>query len=301
MGTKPLPTELGTGFFSRLDTPVALELGVESALITADRNAPRRNAATVCAARHPGLNEDRVLCDPDAGVAAIFDGIGGEAGGELASRAACAAMAIELDRLPRQGDLEGRRRWLSASIQAAQAAIALSKRLHKDSPNQGTTVIAALLAGDKVLTVCVGDSRAYRARDGALELIADEHEDTSPRPAIADALDGISCVEDFDAAPASLPWAFAHRNLLAVALGDDVRATVRERGVASEDVIVVTSDGVHDNLAHHEMQAIVAACEGTGPQTLCTALVEHAQRRSQDSEHLRAKDDDVTCAVLQVP
>jgi serine/threonine protein phosphatase PrpC len=292
---------LGAAFFSRLETPVALELGIESALIAADRSAPRRNAATVCAARHPGVNEDRVLCDPGAGVAAIFDGIGGEAGGELASRAACAAVAMDLDRLPPQGDIDGRARWLTTSLQGAQAAITLSRRLHKNSPRQGTTVIAALLAGDKVLTACVGDSRAYRARNGALELIADEYEDTFPRPAIADALDRITCVEDFQAAPESLPWAFAHRNLLAVALGDDVSATVRKHDVASEDVIVITSDGVHDNLAHHEMQAVVAACGDKGPQALCSALVEQAQRRSQDPEHLRAKDDDVTCAVLQVP
>ena len=301
MGSRPIASELGPGFFCRLETPVALELRVESAFIAADRNAPRRNAATVCASRHPGVNEDRVLCDPDEGVAAIFDGIGGEAGGELASRAACAALAIDLDRLPPRRDLDGRRRWLAASIRSGEAAIALSRRLHKDSPSQGTTVIAAVLAADKVLTACVGDSRAYRARQGALELIADEHEDTSPRPEIADALDRISRAEDFGSAPESLPWAFAHRNLLTVALGDDVSATVREHAVAPGDLIVITSDGVHDNLTQAEMQAVVAASASTRPQALCTALVEQAQRRSQDPEHLRAKDDDVTCAVLQVP
>lgn len=299
MGTRPLPSELVPRVYSRLETPVALELGVENALIAADRNAPRHNAATACAARHPGVNEDRVLCDPRAGVAAVFDGVGGVAGGELASRAACAAMAMDLDRLPPRGDLHGRRRWLAGSLQSSQAAIGLSRRLHKDSPGQGTTVIAAVLAADKVLTLCVGDSRAYRARQGALDLIADEHEDTSPRPALADALDRISCAEDFDGQLESLPWAFAHRNILTAALGDDVRATVREHDVAPGDLIVLTSDGVHDNLTHQEIQA-VAAAHGGSPQALSAALVSQAQRRSQDLGHLRAKDDDVSCAVLEV-
>lgn len=296
---RPVPTELAPRFYARLETPVALELGVENALAAADRDAPRRNTATVGAARHPGINEDRVLCDPSAGVAAIFDGIGGEAGGELASRAACGAMAMDLDRLPPQRDLEGRRRWLASSIRSAQAAVDLSKRLHKDSPSQGTTVVAAVLAEDKVLTVCVGDSRVYRVREGGLDVIADEYEDTSPRPALADVLDQVSRAEDLKTRPESLPWAFAHRNLLSVALGD-VDVAVRQHDVAPDDLIVLTSDGVHDNLAHAEMEEVLADCAGTGPHELPAALVARARRRSQDSEHLRAKDDDITCAVLQL-
>ena len=301
MATRPVHTPLGPRFYSRLETPVALELDIESELIDADRDAPRLQSATVCAARHPGVNEDRVLCDPARGVAAVFDGIGGEAGGELAARAACAAMAMDLDRLPPRADRDGRRRWLAATLGSAQAAIALSKRLHKDSPSQGTTVVAAVLAADSVLTTCVGDSRAYRARGGVLELIADEYEDTVPRPALAEALDRVDRAEDLQGGPENLSWAFSHRNFLSSALGDDVRPSVREHDVAGGDLVIVTSDGVHDNLTHEEMQAVVAGSAGDGPEAVCAALVEQARRRSQDHEHLRSKDDDVTCAVLQVP
>ena len=180
---------------------------------------PRQNAATVCAARHPGVNEDRV----------------------------------------------------------------------KDSPSQDTIVIAAVLAADKVLTACVGDSRAYRARDGNPELLADEHEDTTPRPAVADALDRAASAEELRAGPESLPWALAHRNFLLAALGDDVEAAVREHAVATGDLIVLTSDGVHDNLTHREMQAVLSADGNDGPQSLCTELVTLAQRRSRDFEHLRQR------------
>jgi protein phosphatase len=176
----------------------------------------------------------------------------------------------------------------------------MSKRLHKDSPSQGTTVIAAVLGLETVLTACVGDSRAYLARDGRLELLADEYEDTQPRPEIADALDRIESAEDFDGGPESLAWAFAHRNFLSAALGDGAAVTVRDHRVAPGDFVVLTSDGVHDNLTHDEMQAVVRAWAHQGPHAICAALVDQAQRRSQDAEHLRAKDDDVTCAVLQV-
>lgn len=274
---------------------------IEKELIKADEGAPRRGCATVCAARHPDRNEDRVLCAPDHGVAAIFDGIGGAAGGELASRAACGAMAINLARLPRHEDLHGRRRWLAAALKSAQDAIALSRRLHEDSGSQGTTALAAVLAANKILTACVGDSRGYRVRAGTLELLADEHEDTIPRPPMADALDRITCAEDLECAPKDLQWAFTHRNILSAALGDDLRAVVREHDVAAGDLIVLTSDGVHDNLTPVEIEAVIARRLGEDPQIIADALVGHAQQRSQDRNHFRSKDDDISCAVLRAP
>ena len=280
----------------------ARDLDFEEQLIAADEAAPRRDAATLCAARHPGVNEDRVLCDPAKGVAAVFDGIGGEAGGELAARAACGAMALALDDLPPRDDVHGRRRWLAAAIRAGHAAITLSKRLHGDYAGQGTTAIAAVLTDETVLTTCVGDSRAYRVRAGELELIADEHEDIVPRPPMADALDRVSSAEDLEQAPKDLSWAFSYRNIVAAELGSNAaESTVREHDLAPGDLIVVLSDGVHDNLAHQELESVVADCEGQSPQKLATALVARARRRSQDRGHVRSKDDDVTCAVLRAP
>ena len=275
---------------------------MERELIVADEAAPRRDAATLCAGRHPDSNEDRVLCDPVSGVAAVFDGVGGEAGGELAARAACGAMAMALDYLPPYGDLEGRRAWLASAIKAGHAAISMSKRLNGDFEGQGTTAIAAVLTTDKVLTTCVGDSRAYRVRGGGLELIADEHEDLVPRPAMADALDRIESVADFENAPKDLSWAFSYRNIISAELGSsETRPTVREHPLEPGDLILVVSDGVHDNLAHQEIEEVVRDCEGSSPQALASALVARAHQRSQDRTHLRSKDDDVSCAVLKAP
>jgi serine/threonine protein phosphatase PrpC len=253
------------------------ELEIEQEFIAADDAAPRRDAATLCAARHPDVNEDRVLCDPVEGVAAVFDGIGGQAGGELAARAACGAMAMALNHLPQRDDVDGRRRWLAGAVESGHAAISLSKRLHGDF-----------------------DSRAYRVHDGQLELIADEHEDTVPRPAMADALDRVASAEDFEGAPKDLPWAFTYRNIVSAELGSDVvKQTDREPHVAPGDLILLVSDGVHDNLAHQEIEAVLADCAGRPPQALASALVARAHGRSQERGHLRSKDDDVTCAVLQ--
>lgn len=274
---------------------------IEGELIKADARAPRHGCATVPAARHPDRNEDRVLCDAANGAAAVFDGIGGEAGGELAARAACGAMAINLARLPQREEVEARRRWLTAALKSGHDAIRLSRRLHQDSAGQGTTALAVVLAGDKVLTACIGDSRAYRIRGASLELIADEHADATSRPPMADALDRLTSLEELQGADNDLKWAFAHRNILSAALGDGVQATVREHEVASDDLILLASDGVHDNLTGDEIETVVGGCVADDPQVLATTLVAYAQRRSQDREHIRSKDDDITCAVLRVP
>src|ERR1017187_2879938 len=65
----------------------------------ADLRAPRQQTATMACADHPRNNEDRALCDPSRGVAAVFDGMGGLAGGEMASSTACGLFTERLEEL----------------------------------------------------------------------------------------------------------------------------------------------------------------------------------------------------------
>src|SRR5947209_8501778 len=43
---------------------------------------------TVACERHPHRNEDSILTDEQSGLAAVFDGVGGSAAGEIASQTA---------------------------------------------------------------------------------------------------------------------------------------------------------------------------------------------------------------------
>lgn len=129
-----------------------------------------------CVARtHVGcrrkLNEDALLARSDLGLWAVADGMGGHDAGEVAS-------AMIVDALTRCAPgLE-----VSARVVAADAALREANErllaMGKEGPRErtiGSTVVA--IAADRVSFTClwVGDSRAYRLRDGIMTQLTRDH------------------------------------------------------------------------------------------------------------------------------
>ncbi len=122
------------------------------------------------AATHVGairdINQDRMLLTGT--IAAVADGMGGHAGGEKA-----AALAI--------GELSGVRGTISPD-RFHRVVASANRRIFETSadPNlrgMGTTIVAAVVdaEADQLNIVNVGDSRAYRLRDGQLEQLTIDH------------------------------------------------------------------------------------------------------------------------------
>ena len=100
---------------------------------------------------------------------AVADGMGGAQAGEIASR-----MAVEVlgaASVP-DGDVEG---WLAEIVQEANERIHATSREDQSRAGMGTTMTVLLVGGDEVTIGHVGDSRAYRLRDGTLERLTDDH------------------------------------------------------------------------------------------------------------------------------
>ena len=116
-------------------------------------------------------NEDNYVAVPRTGVFAVADGMGGAQAGEIAS--ALAASAITDTALDPQATGEER---VVALIKAANLRVHERATADSAASGMGTTMTVALLQQDGSVAIGhVGDSRAYRLRDGSLEQLTDDH------------------------------------------------------------------------------------------------------------------------------
>jgi protein phosphatase len=130
-------------------------------------------------------NEDSILLLPEHGLFAVADGMGGHAAGEVASRAAVTAFGDFFQVASRDRDFTwpfgfDERSCFEENLVVAAAQMANRKvcEIALENPEcmgMGTT-LAALLAYDRHVVIAhVGDSRVYRLRKEALELLTSDH------------------------------------------------------------------------------------------------------------------------------
>lgn len=104
-------------------------------------------------------------------LAVVADGMGGHAGGDVASAATVLDM-IHLD----HGDYDGdAATTLADEIQTANSLLSELVHINPKLAGMGTTVTALLLAEGKLHFAHIGDSRAYRLRDGKFEQVSVDH------------------------------------------------------------------------------------------------------------------------------
>lgn len=110
-------------------------------------------------------NEDAAFATPR--LAAIADGVGGAAAGEVASRAAINALvALDKRRLDRPLPEA-----LGAAVAAGNASIGFISSCRPQTAGMSTTLTAVALGDDGYAVANVGDSRAYLLREGALRQV----------------------------------------------------------------------------------------------------------------------------------
>jgi serine/threonine protein phosphatase PrpC len=121
-------------------------------------------------------NEDSLLVDEPLGLLIVADGMGGHAGGEVASAMAVAAIGGYVKgnlAAPRPADYTAA--LLQAAIRTADEAIWSHALVHRELLGLGTTIILALCEADRVHIAHVGDSRAYLLHHGELRQLTEDH------------------------------------------------------------------------------------------------------------------------------
>jgi protein phosphatase len=204
------------------------------------------------------LNEDVFLVDREMGIYLVADGMGGHAAGEVASRLA----ADEIIRIfQERSDIEGDtwpEHWNVATSATANILVDAILSGHdrvtsavsadENLKGMGTTVVAAVHRPyGQSLTIChVGDSRAYRLRQGELTLLTQDHSWVHEQVAA-----GFLTEE----AARSHPL----KNVVTQALGgsSQPRVDILETEIEAGDLYLLCSDGLNSMLTDDEIAVAI--------------------------------------------
>ncbi len=186
-------------------------------------------------------NEDTCRWETRSGLTAwvVADGLGGERGGEVASRLAVDTFLAAFRHHPSLSSeaLSGYIVRADRAIRDRQAAEPLFARM-------GSTIVAAVCDGRRLGTVHLGDSRFYWFRDGK---VFSQSKDHSVPQALCDA--GLLKPEEIRTHPA--------RNMLLSCLGHPGSAdpTVSPEGaIEPGDALLLCTDGFWGSLREEEME-----------------------------------------------
>lgn len=103
----------------------------------------------------------------------VADGMGGHAGGDVASSLATQTVTAVADE--RFESIDVARERLVDAVKNSASELVDAVREHPDLNGMGTTVSALLRHNNQVVIAHIGDSRIYRLRQGVLEQITTDH------------------------------------------------------------------------------------------------------------------------------
>ncbi len=233
-----------------------------------------RSGSATDVGRVRSVNEDRLL--ESVALFAVADGMGGHAGGEVASRLAIDALQQAFAREPSA-------RGLVEAVRLANRAVWERSTQDPDVRGMGTTLTAAALVptrdGDRLVVSNVGDSRAYRYASGRLVQMTNDH-------SVAEELVARGELSVAEAA------VHPHRHILTRALGvaPDVDVDSWELAPARGERFVLCSDGLTNEVSEERIAGVLAAT--SDPQAAADTLVRLA------NEH--GGNDNVTVVVVDV-
>jgi len=227
-------------------------------------------------------NEDRCLEDPQQRFFVVADGMGGQAAGEKASE-----LAVELvpDKLNQSINFESDsaekvRRVIDDAVAYANGEIMALGEVDPNYHNMGTTIVMLVCVAEKLYVVGIGDSRAYRLREGNFEQLTTDHSLTQ---ALVDA--GTIKPEDAES--------HRYRNVLYRYLGTKeggAGTDPHELEPQSGDRFLLCSDGVTDGVEDASLAELLQQSED--PQRCAETVIAAAQEGGSK--------DNITCLIVDV-
>lgn len=196
----------------------------------------------------------------------VCDGMGGAAGGDIASTIACDTASKLINSMYKPDmSCDAIKNLLKSVVITANSKILESASINQALMGMGTTIVMSLIADNVAHIIHVGDSRAYRiSGDSCVQL-------TKDHSYVQEMVDsGKISAEEAKFHP--------HRNYITRALGinhtvmSDYDCTNLEKG----DIILLCTDGISSLIDEDEMLTLSKTHEG---QQLADKLIELANNR----------------------
>jgi serine/threonine protein phosphatase PrpC len=228
-------------------------------------------------------NEDYVGCYEPAQLSelatlgrlyVLADGVGGAAAGEVASQYAVQHVIAHYTQA-RMGTPSSR---LVGAIEAANAEVFAQNARRSGLREMATTLVAAVIHGDRLTVANVGDSRAYLIAGPAIYQISQDHS------LVAEMIrEGAITSLQAETHP--------YRNVILRSIGSQpaVKVDVFSQRIAPSDKLVLCSDGLTRRVVDHEIAQIV---NGSPPAQAVRQLVDLANERGGE--------DNITVVAVRI-
>ncbi len=233
-------------------------------------------------------NEDAFAIMPNYGLYLVADGMGGHSAGEVAARLAVQEVVAFFEKhandedstwpYPYDDTLSFHANKIRTAIALANERIQAYASEHPESRGMGTTIVAALAHGDRLIVSHVGDSRAYLSSKGELKVLTADHSWVSEQVRMG-------LLTESEAARHPL------RNVITKALGtkDQADADVLETELKVGDRLLLCTDGLNSMAGDDEIAAVLA--QGMG--------LEEASHRLVGLANEKGGEDNITVVLLE--
>jgi PPM family protein phosphatase len=209
---------------------------------------------------------------------AVADGVGGLDLGEVASATAIKVVTDEFGKAQAGSMLPG---LLPRLLQHANAAVH-DLRLEREyrGKHMATTIVACALRYDQAVVSHVGDSRCYLVRKGKARQVTEDHTWVAQQRKL-----GLISADDIASSDT--------RHVLIKSLGPEMFVSPDTTAISVQpgDVLVLCTDGLHDETPESDIAAIVSR-PGKDVTEIARELVAHAVE--QDG------NDNTTAQVIRV-
>lgn len=198
----------------------------------------------------------------------VADGMGGHLAGEVASKLLVEHVQKKVSQLHTLPE-EGWEVWLKQQLSQANEAIYNQAKHNQAHQGMGTTGVVVIMENMQCHIAWVGDSRAYLLRQNQLSQLTEDH-------TMIQFLLNKGAISAKEAKNAN------NKNLLSKAFGSKVSVDVDyiKQPLAANDVVMLSTDGLHDFLSPSDMLNYLISFMTKPAQgsSICQQMYSHALR-----------------------